>query len=149
MNLQIRSAYPNQPGVQTRVLKELQTLLAKPDVQLSDLRAFANKTFKSNQMLCDEFLSILPGGPPRPDVIDQIKAEHIDLDGDDEDATQERLSVEKIELETTEEEKLYGSERCPCSCHPKPADESATAATVTTPHCIHCSIRVMEKPFQN
>jgi len=135
----VRVAYPNQPGVQTRVLKELQALLAKPDVQVADLRAFAAKTFKSNQVLQDEFLSLLPGGPPRPDVMGVIQPEHIDLD-DMDNETDPRLEVERIELELTEEEKLYGTDRCPCGCHPKPAAEGAVAA-VSNPHCIHCSIR--------
>ena len=33
----------------------------------------------------------------------------------------------------TEEEKLYGTDQCPCKCHPK--QQSASN------HCIHCSIR--------
>jgi len=138
----IKSAFANQPGTQTRILKELQTLLSKPDASLDDLRLFASKTFKSNQVLCEEFLSLLPGGPPRPDVMQAIAPEHINLEDNNQgdEPIQEYVGYEHIDLPTTEEEKLYGSEQCPCTCHPPPTDASAGAA-VANPHCIHCSIK--------
>ena len=51
--------FHNQPGVQSRILKELQTLLLRRDVTIEELRGFANKTFKSNQVLLEDFISIL------------------------------------------------------------------------------------------
>ena len=61
-----------------------------------------------------------------------------------EGPSQEYLGYEHIELPTTEEEKLYGTEQCPCTCHPprEGGGEASSAPPVANPHCIHCSIRV-------
>ena len=129
----IKSAFPNQPGVQTRILKDFLTLLSKPDVTVEDLRSFGHKTFKSNPLLCDDFMSLLPEAD-MPDGALNSAPEHDKMDEDRADGS------ERINLPASEDEKQYGGEKCPCTCHTHPG----------SPHCIHCSIRVgVFKPLCN
>ena len=52
--------------------------------------------------------------------------------------------MECVELETTESEKAYGTDKCPCGCHwsPDQPGSESEGGIVQNPHCIHCSVRV-------
>merc|ERR1712173_375453 len=114
-------------------------LLNKPGVSMEDIRSFAHKTFKTNPLLCDEFLGLLPSSqsPPAEVLLSNIAPEHVDLDDDDMNGEDElsrqnhRPGFEHMELPLSEEERGYGTEKCCCSCHVGPV----------APHCLHCSIK--------
>ena len=68
----------------------------------------------------------------------------MDENGDPASVSEGGGSVECVELETTESEKAYGTDKCPCGCHwsPDQPGSESEGGIVQNPHCIHCSVRV-------
>ena len=71
-----------------------------------------------------------------------MEPENIDLSDEENDVANEDSQQEQHQLDgyehirdipETEEEKLFGTDQCPCHCHPNKQP--------TSNHCIHCSIR--------
>ena len=73
----------------------------------------------------------------------------MDEDGDPASVSEAVGAMECVELETTESEKAYGTDKCPCGCHwsPDQLGSESEGGIVQNPHCIHCSVRVSsQKP---
>ena len=129
----------------TKIFKELHNFISQDNQEYTadDLRNFASKLFKGNQQLIDTFVSFLPGQmEQREKIWNYIDPEIIDLSDEENESSSGPSQVENDQLQgyehikdipETEEEKLYGTEQCPCQCHPK--SQSITS------HFIHCSIR--------
>ena len=146
----IRQAYANNPSNQagqnhiTKIFKELHNFISQDkEHSVEDLRSFATKLFKGQDQIIDSFISFLPGhAEEKSKIWNSIEPEIIDL-SDEENETPNALNAyeknqfpgyEHIKnIPETEEEKLFGTEQCPCQCHPKNLPASN--------HCIHCSIR--------
>ena len=151
---QIRNFYtnPNSPAPQgsgqgqaAKIIKELHNFISQDNQNLKteDFRNMACKLFKGNQNILDTFLSFLPDQTEEGDrVWKNVEPESIDLSDEENDVVNEDSQQEQHQLDgyehirdipETEEEKLFGTDQCPCQCHPKKQP--------TSNHCIHCSIR--------
>ena len=129
----------------TKIFKEIHNFISQDDHEITseELRNFAAKWFKGNQQLIDIFVSFLPDQTEeRERIWNRIEPEDIDLSDEEKDISSEINRSEQINLKDyehikdipeTEEERLFGTEQCPCQCHPK--------TPPITSHCIHCSIR--------
>ena len=148
---EIKNAYSSNPSNQagsdhhTKIFKELHQFISQDNHErtVDDLRNFASKLFKGQDQLIDSFKSYLPGHTEeRSKIWNSIEPEMIDLSDEENDAPHGLTQNEQNQFQgyehiknipETEEEKLYGTDQCPCKCHPK--QQSASN------HCIHCSIR--------
>jgi hypothetical protein len=129
----------------TKIFKELHNFISQDNQEHTsdDLRNFASKLFKGNQQLIDTFVSFLPGQMEHrekiwncidPEIIDLSDEENEPSNGPSQAENDQFKGYEHIkDIPETEEEKLFGTEQCPCQCHPR--SQSITS------HCIHCSIR--------
>ena len=149
--LKIKTMYGDNPVNQgsqaqaAKIFKDLHNFISQDSQQPSvdELRNFASKLFKGNQEIIDLFLSFMPGHTEeRERAWNCIDPEMIDLSDEENEAASESKHNEHDNLNgyehikdipETDEEKLYGTEQCPCQCHPKNQPTSS--------HCIHCSIR--------
>ena len=128
-----------------KVFKELHTFISQDHDKITseDLRSFATRLFKGNQQLIDEFISFLPEHTEErarlwknldPEIIDLSDEENEFAAGSSQKDLDSLQGYEHIKnIPETEEEKLFGTEKCTCLCHPK--------NRLVTSHCIHCSIR--------
>jgi hypothetical protein len=147
---EIKNAYSSNPSNQTgqdptQIFKELHNFISQENQEhtVEDLRSFASKLFKGQDNIIDSFKSYLPGHTEERDKVwNTIEPEMIDLSDEENDAHNALNQNEKNQfngyehiknIPETEEEKLFGTDQCPCKCHPKQQS--------TSNHCIHCSIR--------
>ena len=139
--------HSNQAG-QTqaiKVFKELHNFISQDHEKITseELRSFATRLFKGNQQLIDEFIAFLPEHTEErarlwqnldPEIIDLSDEENEFVAGSSQKELDSLQGYEHIKnIPETEEEKLFGTEKCTCLCHPK--------NRLVTSHCIHCSIR--------
>ena len=139
--------HSNQAG-QTqaiKVFKELHNFISQDHEKITseELRSFATRLFKGNQQLIDEFIAFLPEHTEErarlwqnldPEIIDLSDEENELVAGSSQKELDSLQGYEHIKnIPETEEEKLFGTEKCTCLCHPK--------NRLVTSHCIHCSIR--------
>ena len=128
-----------------KVFKELHTFISQDHEKITseDLRSFATRLFKGNQQLIDKFMSFLPEHTEErarlwqnldPEIIDLSDEENEFAAGSSQKELDSLQGYEHIKnIPETEEEKLFGTDKCTCLCHPK--------NRLVTSHCIHCSIR--------
>ena len=147
----VKIAYANStsnqagPNSTINLFKELHEFISQDDKEhtVDDFRNFASKLFKGQDEIIKSFMSFLPGQTEdKNKAWNNIEPEWIDLSDEENEAPNNLNLNEQNEFEgfehiknipETEEEKLFGTERCPCQCHPKSQSVSS--------HCIHCSIR--------
>ena len=147
----IKSSYATNHSSQAgqtqaiKVFKELHNFISQDHEKITseDLRSFATRLFKGNQQLIDEFMSFLPEHTEErarlwqnidPEIIDLSDEENEFAAGSSQKELHSLQGYEHIKnIPETEEEKLFGTEKCTCLCHPK--------NRLVTSHCIHCSIR--------
>ena len=143
----IRKAYTNNTSNQTgqnqitKIFKDFHNFISQDkEHSIEDLRNFATKLFKGQDQIIESFVSFLPDhAEAKTKIWNSLEPEMIDLSDEENEISNENeqsqfQGFEHIKnIPETEEEKLFGTEKCPCHCHP--------TTLPATNHCIHCSIR--------
>lgn len=120
--LKLARAYQHQPAYHAKVLRELESVSTDPNLTPNTLKLTADRLFKSNQHLLDEFLSLVPGVPTPESMLPS--PETLDYPGDsDQSWDSDEIQMETMVCKSSppppaiEEPRISSDDpRPPCKC---------------------------------
>jgi len=120
--LKLARAYLHQPAYHAKVLRELESVSTDPNLTANTLKQTADRLFKSNQHLLDEFLSLVPGVPtpesmlPSPETLNY--PDDSDQSWDSDEMQMETIVCRSSPPPTISEEPRLSTDepRPPCKC---------------------------------
>jgi len=143
--LKLGRAYHHQPAYHAKVLRELEAVSTHQNLTPNVLKQTADRLFKNNQHLLDEFLSLVPGVPTPESMLPSPEILHYPEDSDQSWASDE-IQMETITCKSpsnVEEARISKEEMRPSADEPKQPCKCPEYLAKPGP-CRSCNVRFVD-----